>query len=181
MTSNNTIFLNNNNKKNFFLLPDKYNWVTILVNLAVFYFLQYLFFKIILSEQFTNILIDKTNIAINLMKANPLIKRVVLKMINKDYNETKIQAELKNEERAKYNKKVTLKFVFIPLIIIGCLIILTLTIFSSARNWNRYDTLDILFILITYMFEIYFLFLIIKKYIHIGDETLIYKVISLII
>lgn len=155
---------------------DKYNYSTILLNVIIFYTLQYMFFKYILSNMYMNIVLDKVNIIKNIMNDNTIFDLYIKNKINEDYDKQKENSEKESDVRNKLNDKLTLKYVFIPLILLSILFLFTIVYkWGKGRKWDIYDSISIVLILLAFLTEVYFLFLIVKKYIHVGDHLLIYN------
>jgi hypothetical protein len=163
----------------YFSLIDKFSYISILINIIIFYSLQYLLFKLLLSKLLNKILSNKLEIIKTLMDRNKLVETIIKRLIEKNYNTAKENNDKEKAIRDKINKKVTYIYVLLPIMImIGIIIFLILYKRKESRKWNIYDTLNLILIFIAYLTEIYFLLLIVNKYIFIGDQELIYIILN---
>jgi hypothetical protein len=168
--------------KNMFISIDKYTYMSILINIIIFYSLQYLFFKLVLSKILNKIILDKLETIKILMRKNKAVDFIIRKFIEKDYDIVKENSEKEKAVRDKTNKKADLIYILSPIMIyISIVIFLAFYRRINTRNWTIYDTLNIILIFFAYLTEIYFILLIVDKYIIIGDQELIYKVLKAVL
>lgn len=158
---------------NFFLLIDKYGIMVIVLNILIFFILQFLFFYFIIQNQYTELLRDKANILISMMKKDQPLNIFIKSNILSNYNIIKLDAKINKILRDKVNYKLIINYIVLPImILIGTLIFVLIT-FRINRSWNMNDTLSVFMIILAYVTEIYYYFMIVKKYPHIGDIQIV--------
>lgn len=162
----------------FFTSIDKYSFMVICLNIFIFYILQFLFFYFIIEKQYLTLLLDKANILLLAMKENTLLNTSIKLNILSTFEEVKQNAEISRAAKDKYNLKLIITYFGIPLSVILGMLLISIIFFRSKRNWTKYDTINVFMIILAYITEIYFFFMIVQKYNHIGDIKLIHNILK---
>lgn len=152
---------------------NKYTIIAILLNCLIFYTAQHFFFNYIISKQLEKVVLDKVEILKLLMKEDENIKNNILNNINEEFDTVKENSAKIKASRHQINKGTTFKFIAIPIVILITLIIFFFLNIKTTQRFNSFDFISIIAIFLAYVSEIYFLFMIVKKYIHIGDFKII--------
>lgn len=151
----------------------KHNLTVILLNIIIFFGLQFLFFYYIMQYMYADIIKDKVNTLIELMKLNKDYKTIILNYIKNNYKQTKSDAEENIKLKNNINSKLTLIYIIIPYSIVIILLFINLLLNKTSVSWNSLDTFNVFIIILAYITEIYFFYFILNKYIFIGDINLL--------
>lgn len=146
--------------------------IPILVNVLYFMSIQTIFFLFVASKQFENVLKDKLEFVKTLSENNNIVK-TYFEEIKTKYVYKKDFTEIINQ-RNNYNNSILFIYCGIPIIIATILLLITLYK-KSEREWNKVDSLSIMFVTIAYATELFLFFCVITQYIYIGDMNLIYN------
>ena len=151
----------------------KHNLTVILLNVIIFFCLQFIFFYYIMQYMYADIIKEKINSLIELMNLNDNYKKIILSYIKNNYEKTKKDADENIKLKNNLNLRLTLIYIVIPFSILIMLLIINLLFNRTKNNWDSLDTFNVFIIILAYITEIYFLYFILNKYIFIGDINLL--------
>jgi hypothetical protein len=132
-------------------------------------FVQTLFFNLVASQQYINVLKSKVDI-LNIYAQKDLNVRKLLYDFNNIYFPTHSQLAQKQQNLRKEHNEVLARQHSYHYIAFAIIILLTIVLpMKSNEKWGAVDTLNLIIVLLAYSTELMFFFFIVQKYEFVGD------------
>jgi hypothetical protein len=164
------------------------DWFIVFANVLFFMVVQTAFFYFIASKEYEDVIVSKLDIVKRYASKNDTFKTLLNIYKNKYLGDNKQEIDKQTKEREHKNKKLTIEYCGIPILIVTGILLLLLVgtktkVLSKLHinnqvvnnllkptKWNEYDNLGIVLVVMAYVTELLFFFLIVKKYEYVGDN-----------
>jgi hypothetical protein len=144
-----------------------------MANVLFFMVVQTLFFILVASNQYEEVLMGKLDMVKNFVKRNPEIEKNLKKMKEKNLIELEEIANKQKTERKKINDELIWSKCGIPILIGIAVLFLIIFFMKPDRDWNSVDNLGLIFVTLAYSTELLFFFFIVRKYEFVGDQHIV--------
>jgi len=149
------------------------NLIIVIVNVIFFMFVQTLFFNLVASQQYVNVLKSKVDILNILSQKDPHI-RTLLSAFKTDYIKTHIETAKKQEAlRKEHNDALARQHSYHYIALATVVLVAIVLPMKSKENWGPVDTLNLIIVLLAYSTELVFFFFVVRKYEFVGDHYII--------
>jgi hypothetical protein len=146
------------------------NLIVVIVNVIFFMFVQTLFFNLVASQQYVNVLKSKVDILNIFSQKDPHI-RTVLSAFKTDYIKAHIESAKQQEAlRKQHNDALAREHSYHYIALATVILVAVVLPMKSKEPWGPVDTLNILIVLLAYSTELLFFFFIVRKYEFVGDH-----------
>lgn len=158
---------------------DPINSVITIVNLELFVILMVLWFWYIGSQQLYSVIDSNVKDINNIVENSPALDLSLQVFIETTKNDTELinQAKIDVEEKNKQNIKL-FRIYFLPIILslFFLLIILIIRLYRSKCKWGGREWLLVVLMILAFVTEIIFYFIVIKGFHYISPVTILYKI-----